>query len=69
MNRGMERVADACASLYRAASGRTAYFEHPLHTRFQDLQTGLGHAFVVPDPLAKSVGGTVLGADKPELVL
>jgi 3-hydroxy-9,10-secoandrosta-1,3,5(10)-triene-9,17-dione monooxygenase len=69
MNRGVERVADACGSLYRSASGRTAYLDHPLHARFQDLQTGLGHAFVVPDPLARAVGGHLLGAEKPELVL
>ena len=69
MNRGCERVADACVDLYRAASGRTAFVDHPLHTRFQDLQTGLGHAFLVPDPVAKAVGGELLGTEKPELVL
>jgi 3-hydroxy-9,10-secoandrosta-1,3,5(10)-triene-9,17-dione monooxygenase len=69
MNRGCERVADACVDLYRAASGRTAFVDHPLHQRFQDLQTGIGHAFLVPDPLAKAVGGELLGAAKPEFVL
>jgi 3-hydroxy-9,10-secoandrosta-1,3,5(10)-triene-9,17-dione monooxygenase len=69
MNRGCERVADACVGLYRAASGRTAFVDHPLHARFQDLQTGLGHAFLVPDPLAKAVGGELLGTTKPEFVL
>jgi len=33
------------------------------------VQGALGHAFLVPDPLAKSVGGTLLGATTPELVL
>jgi 3-hydroxy-9,10-secoandrosta-1,3,5(10)-triene-9,17-dione monooxygenase len=69
INRGCERVAESCVDLYRAASGRTAFVDHPLHARFQDLQTGLGHAFLVPDPLAKAVGGELLGTDKPELVL
>jgi len=69
MNRAVERVADACVALYRAASGRTAFVDHPLHWRFQDLQTGLGHAFLVPDPLARAVGGALLGTDKPEFVL
>jgi len=69
MLRAVERVADSCVALYRAASGRTAFVDHPLHTRFQDLQTGLGHAFLVPDPLAKAVGGALLGTDKPEFVL
>jgi hypothetical protein len=33
------------------------------------IQGGLGHAFLVPDPLANAVGGTLLGTDKPEFVL
>jgi 3-hydroxy-9,10-secoandrosta-1,3,5(10)-triene-9,17-dione monooxygenase len=69
LNRGAERVADAIAGLHRAASGRTAFVEHPLHARFQDVQAALGHAFVVPDPLAKSVGGHLLGTDNPEMVM
>jgi len=69
MNRAVERVADACAALYRAASGRTAFVDHPLHSRFQDLQSGLGHAYLGPDPLAKAVGGALLGTDTPEFVL
>ncbi|MET0903686.1 MAG: acyl-CoA dehydrogenase, partial [Acidimicrobiales bacterium] len=69
MNRGCERVAESCVDLYRAASGRTAFVDHPLHSRFQDLQTGLGHAFLVPDPLATAVGGEVLGTEKPQFVL
>jgi len=69
MVRGADRVADACAGLLRAASGRTAFVDHPLHARFQDLQAGMGHAFLVPDPLAKAVGGHLLGAEKAEFVL
>ncbi len=68
-NRGCERVAGACADLFRAASGRTVFLDHPLQARFADLQAGLGHAFLVPDPLAKAVGGHQLGTTKPELVL
>jgi 3-hydroxy-9,10-secoandrosta-1,3,5(10)-triene-9,17-dione monooxygenase len=69
MNRGCELVGDAVADLFRAASGRTIYMDHPLQRRFQDVQGALGHAFLVPDPLAKSVGGNLLGATQPELVL
>jgi 3-hydroxy-9,10-secoandrosta-1,3,5(10)-triene-9,17-dione monooxygenase len=68
-NRGCERVAAACADLFRAASGRSVFLDHPLQSRFSDLQAGLGHAFLVPDPLAKAVGGNLLGTTKPELVL
>lgn len=68
-NRGCERVASACADLFRAASGRSVFLDHPLQSRFADLQAGLGHAFLVPDPLAKAVGGHLLGTSNPELVL
>jgi 3-hydroxy-9,10-secoandrosta-1,3,5(10)-triene-9,17-dione monooxygenase len=69
VNRGCERVDDAILGLHRAASGRTIYLDHPLQARFQDVQGGLGHAFLVADPLARAVGGTLLGTGKPELVL
>lgn len=68
-NRGCERVAAACTDLFRVASGRSVFLDHPLQMRFADLQAGLGHAFLVPDPLAKAVGGHLLGTTKPELVL
>ena len=69
MNRGCELVGRDVAELLRAASGRTIFLDHPLQRRFQDVQGGLGHAFLVPDPLARSVGGTLLGTQKPEMVL
>ncbi len=53
----------------RAASGRSIYLDHPLQQRFQDVQGALGHAFLVPDPLARYVGGAMLGSDKLEMVL
>lgn len=69
LNRGCELVGDAIVSLHRAASGRTIFRGHPLHRRFQDIQGGLGHAFLVPDPLARAVGGELLGAAMPEMIL
>jgi 3-hydroxy-9,10-secoandrosta-1,3,5(10)-triene-9,17-dione monooxygenase len=69
MNRGCERVASAIGTLFRSASGRSIYLSHPLQRRFQDFQAGMGHAFLVPDPLARAAGGNLLGASKPELVL
>ena len=68
-NRGCELVGDAVADLFRAASGRSIYLDHPLQARFQDVQGALGHAFLVADPVAKAVGGELLGTTKPELVL
>ena len=41
----------------RAASGRSVFLDHPLQRRYQDIQAGLGHAFLAPDPVAKAVGG------------
>ena len=69
MNRGCELVGQAVGDLFRAASGRSIFLDHPLQRRFQDVQAALGHAFLVPDPLARAVGGMLLGAAKPEIVL
>jgi 3-hydroxy-9,10-secoandrosta-1,3,5(10)-triene-9,17-dione monooxygenase len=69
MNRGCELVAQAVGNLFRAATGRSIFLDHPLQRRFQDLQGALGHAFLVPDPLARAVGGLLLGTTKPEVVL
>lgn len=69
LNRGCELVGQAIADLHRAASGRTIFLDHPLQRRFQDVQGALGHAFLVPDSLAKAVGGHLLGTTNPELVL
>ena len=38
-------------------------------TLLQDVQAAMGHAFLVPDPLGKAVGGNLLGATSPELVM
>ncbi len=69
MNRGCELVGQAVGDLFRAASGRSIFLDHPLQARFQDIQAGLGHAYLVPDPLARAVGGALLGTSKPEMVL
>ncbi|MGO9607595.1 MAG: acyl-CoA dehydrogenase family protein [Candidatus Binataceae bacterium] len=69
MNRGCELVAQAVADLFRATTGRAVYLDHPLQRRFQDLQTAMAHAYLGPDPLARAVGGMLLGATKPEMVL
>jgi 3-hydroxy-9,10-secoandrosta-1,3,5(10)-triene-9,17-dione monooxygenase len=69
LNRSCEQVAIVAADLMRAASGRSVFLDHPLQRRYQDIQAGLGHAFLTPDPVAKAVGGTLLGTTAPELVL
>jgi 3-hydroxy-9,10-secoandrosta-1,3,5(10)-triene-9,17-dione monooxygenase len=68
MNRGCELVAQAIGDLFRAASGRAVFLDHPLQQRFQDLQAALAHAYMSPDQLAKAVGGHLLGTSKPEIV-
>jgi 3-hydroxy-9,10-secoandrosta-1,3,5(10)-triene-9,17-dione monooxygenase len=62
-------VGQTVSDLMRAASGRSIFLDHPLQSRFQDVQGGLGHAFLVPDPLARAVGGHLLGTENPEMVL
>lgn len=69
LNRGCELVGDAVVDLFRAASGRSIFLDHPLQRRFQDVQGALGHAFLVPDSPARSVGGALLGATRPEMML
>jgi 3-hydroxy-9,10-secoandrosta-1,3,5(10)-triene-9,17-dione monooxygenase len=54
----------------RSASGRTAYVEHPLHRRYQDVMAAIGHAFLAEEPLGNAYAGRVLGADNvPEVHL
>ena len=69
MNRGCELVGRAITELFHSASGRSIFLDQPLQRRFQDVHGGLGHAFLGPDPLARAVGGTLLGTTKPEMVL
>jgi 3-hydroxy-9,10-secoandrosta-1,3,5(10)-triene-9,17-dione monooxygenase len=69
MTRACERLSDAVAELWRTASGRAVFVDHPLQRRFQDFQAALGHAYLGTDPVAKAVGGTLLGAAKTPLIL
>jgi 3-hydroxy-9,10-secoandrosta-1,3,5(10)-triene-9,17-dione monooxygenase len=69
INRGCELVAQGIAELFRAASGRAVFLDHPLQQKFQDIQAAMAHAYLSPDPLAKAVGGFLLGTSKPEMVL
>jgi 3-hydroxy-9,10-secoandrosta-1,3,5(10)-triene-9,17-dione monooxygenase len=68
LNRGCELIGAVVADLMRAASGRSIFLNHPLQSRFQDVQGALGHAYLVADSLARSAGGTLLGAKNPEMV-
>jgi 3-hydroxy-9,10-secoandrosta-1,3,5(10)-triene-9,17-dione monooxygenase len=69
MNRGCRAAGEAVHELFRAATGRSIFLDHPLQRRFQDVQGALGHTFLDPDPLARAVGAALLGASKQELVL
>jgi 3-hydroxy-9,10-secoandrosta-1,3,5(10)-triene-9,17-dione monooxygenase len=69
MNRGCELVAQYIGDLFRAATGRAVFLDHPLQQRFQDIQAAMAHAYLSSGPLAKAVGGDLLGASQPEFVL
>jgi 3-hydroxy-9,10-secoandrosta-1,3,5(10)-triene-9,17-dione monooxygenase len=69
MNRGCERVGRAVGELFQAASGRKSFLDHPLQRRFQDVQAALGHAYLVPDQVARAFGGDRLGTTTPEFLL
>ena len=69
ITRGCERVGRAIDELFRAASGRSVFVDHPLQRRYRDIQAALSHAYFGPDPLATAVGGALLGTSKPAFVL
>jgi 3-hydroxy-9,10-secoandrosta-1,3,5(10)-triene-9,17-dione monooxygenase len=69
MNCGCDLVVQAIGDLFRASTGRAVFADHPLQQRFQDIQAAMAHAYLSPDPLAKAVGGYLLGTSQPEFVL
>jgi 3-hydroxy-9,10-secoandrosta-1,3,5(10)-triene-9,17-dione monooxygenase len=69
MNRGCELVAQGVAELFRAATGRAVFADHPLQQRFQDIQAAMAHAYMGPDPLARALGGYLLDTSQPEFIL
>ena len=69
MNHGCDLVAQAINDLFRASTGRAVFVDHPLQQRFQDIEAAMAHAYLSPDPLAKAVGGYLLGTSQPEFVL
>ena len=68
MNRGCDLAGQAVTDLFRAASGRSIFLDQPLQRRFQDVQAALAHAYLLPDQVARAVGGLMLGATKPEMI-
>ena len=69
INRGCDLVAQGIVELFRASTGSTVFVDNPLQRRFQDIQAAMAHAALGPDPLARAVGGYLLGTSKPEFVL
>ncbi|MEV0666474.1 acyl-CoA dehydrogenase family protein [Actinomadura luteofluorescens] len=62
--RSANAAVDTVQALMRVSSGRSAFVDHPLQTRFQDAVAAGSHAFLFGDPLAKAWGGRHLGAEK-----
>lgn len=68
--KGAQSATDAASSLMRTASGRTAFTDHPLHGKFQDVMAASGHAFLFSDTLARAFAGRRLGSTNiPEVHL
>ncbi|MBE1536589.1 acyl-CoA dehydrogenase family protein [Actinomadura algeriensis] len=61
--RSAQDAGAAVTRLMRVSSGRTAYTDHPLHRRFQDVTAAIGHAFLLADPLGRAHGALTLGAE------
>lgn len=66
--RAANAAVDAVQALMRVSSGRSAFIDHPLQARFQDVVAASSHAFVYDDPLAKAWAGRMLGAEKLQAV-
>ncbi|GAA0951254.1 hypothetical protein [Actinocorallia libanotica] len=66
--RAANAATDAVQSLMRVSSGRSAFVDHPLQTRFQDAVAASSHAFLFDDPLAKAWAGRHLGAEELAVV-
>ena len=68
-NHALECIGAMVGTLMRAASGRAIFEAHPLRRLSADIQGMVGHAFLVPDPLARAVGGVAPGSQKPTGVM
>lgn len=61
--RAANAAVDATQELMRSASGRSAFLDHPLQSKFQDVIAASGHAFLYDDPLGRAWAGRHLGAE------
>ena len=68
-NRGCEIVGKAIADLHHQGSGRTIFMDHPLQRSYQDIMGMLGHTFLTPDNLGRSVGALRLGSLPSEMMV
>ena len=62
--RGANAAADAAQALMRVSSGRTAFTDHPLQSKYQDVVAATSHAFLYADPLGRAWAGRHLGAEQ-----
>jgi 3-hydroxy-9,10-secoandrosta-1,3,5(10)-triene-9,17-dione monooxygenase len=61
--RAANAAVDATQELMRCASGRSAFLDHPLQGKFQDVLAASSHAFLYDDPLGRAWAGRHLGAE------
>lgn len=59
--RSAQNAMTAIDRLFAASSGRAIFLDHPLRRRYFDLKGMLGHAFLNPDPPARSFGALAFG--------
>lgn len=62
--RAANGATDAAQELMRVSSGRSAFLDHPLQAKFQDVVAASSHAFLFDDPLAHAWAGRHLGAEQ-----
>lgn len=62
--RAANAATDAVQELMRVSSGRTAFLDHPLQSKYQDVLAASSHAFLYDDPLAQAWAGRHLEAEQ-----
>lgn len=61
MARAGQDAAAAVTRLLRVCGDHAALLDHPLHRRFQDAMAGVGHAFMLADPLGQAYASMRFG--------
>ncbi len=68
-NRSCEVLGASISELFHSASGRSIFLNHPLQRIYQDMMGSLGHTFLSPDGLGRTVGSLAMGGVPVEMMV